>query len=127
MISEIKGYVAAEENTLDISSWMSNALLDITAMLTVGRDHGGIKSRDRLHPALAMLNTTMTFLWGFLQFQRLPRPIARSFVKLAGFLLGHFRFFEKNSLSSHLVRNRLEHGSSRPDYGKSPRTSYPTS
>lgn len=118
MVEEIKEYITVTEGPVDISCWLSNALLDIMAMLTVDRDHDGIKSGDQLHPALAALNDTMAFLWGFLQFQRLPGPTTWGIRRMLGILLGHFKFFEKNSLSSHLVRDRLEHGSSRPDYGE---------
>jgi hypothetical protein len=119
MVQRIKEHIAATESSVNISCWISNALLDIATMLTVDRDHSGIESGDKLHPALVTLNDTMSFLWSFLQFQRLPSPITWSIQKIVRVLLGHFKFFEKNNLSSHLLRDRLEHGSSRPDYGKS--------
>lgn len=118
MVEKLKEYIKVTKGPIDISVWISNCLLDITTMLTVDRDHDGLESGDKLHPALATLNDTMAFLWGFLQFQRLPRPITWSIQKLIGILLGHFKFFEKNNVSSHLMRDRLDHGSSRPDYGK---------
>ena len=118
MVEEIKEYSTVTEGPVDISCWISNTLLDITAMLTANRDHDGIKSKNRLHPALATLNDTMAFLWGFLQFQRLPDPITWGIRKMIGILLGRFKFFEKNSLSSQLVRDRLKYGSSRADYSK---------
>ena len=119
MVQSIKEYIKIAEGPVDISCFISNALLDITAMLTADRNHNGIESGNKLHPALATLNDTMALLWVFLQFQRLPRPITWSFQKIIGALLGHFKFFERNNLSYHLLRDRLEHGSSRPDYGKS--------
>ena len=118
MVEGIKKYGTVTKGPVDISCWISNALLDITAMLTTNRDHDGIKSENQLHPALATLNRTMAFLWGFLQFQRLPGPITWGIRKMAGILLGRFKFFEKNSLSSQLVRDRLKHRPSRADYGK---------
>jgi hypothetical protein len=62
IVNEIKEYITTTERPVDISCWISNALLDITAMLTVNRDRDGIKSKDQLHPALRTLNDTMALL-----------------------------------------------------------------
>lgn len=126
MIKGIKEYILAADGPLDISCWISNALLDITATLTADRDHDGIRYRDQLHPALATLNNTMAFLWGFLQFQRLPGPLIFCIRKLTSALLGRVKFFERNTLSGRLVSDRLANWPShpeRPDYGNAPRAS----
>ena len=113
MVQRIKEYTTVTDVPVDISCWISDALLDIMTTLTIDRDYNGIQSRDKLYPALSALKDTMAFLWGFLQVQRLPSPITWSIQKIIGVLIGHF-----NNLSSRLIRDRLVHGSSRPDYGK---------
>jgi hypothetical protein len=89
--------------SINISIWISNALLDITTMFTTDRNYDGLESRDKIHLALSTLNDTIAFLWVFLQFQRLPKPITWSIQTVIGILLGRFKFFEKNDFSSHLM------------------------
>jgi hypothetical protein len=118
MIDTLKEHINNSKGPVDISLWISNALLDITTTLTINRDHGGIGNNNELHPALATLNDTMAFLWTFLQFQRLPRVINWSIQKVISAVLGHFKFFERNNLSRQLMEDRLRDECAQPDYCK---------
>ena len=62
MVQKIKEHIMIAKGPVDISCFISNALLDITTMLTVDREQNGIESGDKVSPALATLNDTMTFL-----------------------------------------------------------------
>ena len=118
MIDTLKEHINNSKGPVDISLWISNALLDITTTLTINRDHGGIGKHNELHPALATLNDTMAFLWTFLQFQRLPSVINWSIQKVISAVLGHFKFFERNNLSRQLMEDRLRDECAQPDYCK---------
>jgi hypothetical protein len=80
MVQRIKEYTTVTVVPVDISCWISNAVLDIMTTLVIDRDHDGIQSRNELYPALSTLKDTMAFLWGFYR--------SRDFQAL---LLGAFR------------------------------------
>jgi hypothetical protein len=97
MIHTLKWYMGTHKEAIDMNVWVSNCILDISTMLTINRDHGALVNKEKAHPSLPTLSTNMGFLWGYLQLQRLPRPITWGVQKLIGFVFSQFKFFERNN------------------------------
>lgn len=116
MIQKLKQYMASHNEPIDMNVWVPNCVLDISSMLAISRDHGATACSAKAHPFLPTLSKSIDFLWFYVQFQRLPRPITWIMQQITAFVFGHFKLFERNNISS-LIKDRLNNGSTRPDYG----------
>ncbi|KAE9980669.1 hypothetical protein BLS_008476 [Venturia inaequalis] len=115
MIQKLKQYMASHNEPIDMNVWVPNCVLDISSMLAISRDHGATACSAKAHPFLPTLSKSIDFLWFYVQFQRLPRPITWIMQQITAFVFGHFKLFERNNISS-LIKDRLNNGSTRPDY-----------
>lgn len=117
MIPNLKEYMANHKEAIDMNGWVPNCILDILTMLAISRDHDAMEHMEKAHPLLPTLSKSVKFLWGYLQFQRLPQPITWAMQQLTVFFFGRFKLFERNNISTQLIKDRLKNGSARPDYG----------
>jgi hypothetical protein len=116
MIDALTEYIATHKEAIDMNVWISNCSFDIATMLTISREQGALAKKEKLHPALLTMTTSIGFLYAYLQIQRLPKPITWTMNKLTLFLFGKFKLFERNNSSAPLFEDRLNNGSERPDY-----------